>query len=80
MIPKPVLTSKGLCFALNARKISEIYKESKYINNFQTVFGNNDGNDIFYGNKKTIELEIDMQSKYLYDRSNQTGSFWSVYH
>ena len=77
MIPKPVLTTRGLCFSLNARSMTKIYKRNQHIDDFEGVFGNNAEDDILNGNQKIMDLSIDMHSKYLNDRtSNTAGRFW----
>ena len=75
--PKPVLTTRGLCFALNARSMTQIFKRNVHIGNFETVFGNSTEDDIWTGSQKIIDLNIDMQSQFLKDKTSDTaGSFW----
>ena len=75
--PKPVLTTRGLCFAMNAKSMTQIFKRNQHIRDFETVFGNNAEDYILNGNQKIIDLSIDMHSKYLNDRASITaGSFW----
>ena len=77
--PKPVLTTRGLCFALNARSMAEIFRRNAHIDDFETVFGNNTEADIWNGSQKIIDLSIDMQSQYLQDKTSDTArSFWYV--
>ena len=77
IIPKPVLTTKGLCFALNARSMTEIYKRTQHSDDFEAVFGNNAKDDILNGNYEIMDLSINIHSKYLNDTtSNTAGSFW----
>ena len=65
VIPKPVLTSRGFCFALNAKNMTNIFKSNKHIKNFHEVFGSNTAADILTGDHDIVELEIDLQSRYL---------------
>ena len=75
--PKPVLTTRGLCFAMNANSMTQIFKRNQHIDNFEGVFGNNAEDDILNGNQKIMDLSIDMHSKYLKDTtSNTAGRFW----
>lgn len=48
-----------------------------HIGNFETVFGNSTEDDIWTGSQKIIDLNIDMQSQFLKDKTSDTaGSFW----
>ena len=77
--PKPVLTTRGLCFALNARSMTKIFKRNTHIDDFEAVFGNNNEGDIWNGSQKIIDLSIDMQSQYLQDKTSDTArSFWYI--
>ena len=75
-MPKPVLTTKGLCFALNARNMTDVFKSNEYTKNFETAFGNDFGiDDKLTGRQYSIELNVDMQLQYLVDRKDLPGSF-----
>ena len=76
--PTPVITTRGLCFALNTRHMKEVYRSSEYVDNFENVFQNNISHNVLKGHHRTIELDIDMQSKYLKDRASMSGNFWYV--
>ena len=78
IIPKPVITTQGLCFALNARSMKDVFSNNNYIDKFESVFGENDKKDIMTGEQHLVELEMDMQSEYLTDQthSDQSRNIW----
>ena len=75
VFPKPVITTRGLCFAANAKDMNEVFAKSKYIDNFQEVFGTDEQIQLLNGHQ-SIRLEINMHSKYLTDRNETSGNFW----
>ena len=57
--------------------MTQIFKRNVHIGNFETVFGNSTEDDIWTGSQKIIDLNIDMQSQFLKDKTSDTaGSFW----
>ena len=71
----PVITSTGLCYALNAKQIDEVFEKSKYINEFKKVFEHEKNSDILNGHQ-TISFDINTQLSYLTDRRASSGRFW----
>ena len=76
IIPKPVITTQGLCFALNARSMNDVFSKNNYIDKFESVFGENDQMVIMTGEQHSVELEIDMQSEYLTDQTQVSRNIW----
>ena len=69
-----MITTRGLCFAMNARNMTSVFKENIYINNFDKVFGHN-APDVFLNPKddQEIKLDIDLNLQELTDRSGTSG-------
>ena len=76
MTPTPVITTRGLCFALKARNMKQVFSSSEYLDSFEHVFENNASDELINGHQHSIELDVDMQSKYLTDRASNPGNFW----
>ena len=76
MTPTPVITTRGLCFALNARHMKQVYMSSEYVDNFGTIFDDNVSDKLLKGSHRSIKLDLDMQSKYLWDKTSMSGNFW----
>ena len=72
IIPKPVITTQGLCFALNARSMKDVFSNNNYIDKFESVFGENDKKDIMTGEQHLV----DMQSEYLTDLTQVSRNIW----
>ena len=73
--PQPVITTRGLCFAANAKGMNEVFAKSNYIDNFQEVFGIEEQGQLLNGHQ-TITLQVNTRSKYLTDRNETSGNFW----
>ena len=76
IIPKPVITTQGLCFALNARSMKDVFSKNNYIDKFESVFGKNEKKDLMTGEQHLVELEMDMQSEYLTDLTQVSRNIW----
>ena len=71
----PVITSRGLCYAMNGKSLDEIFEKSQYISDFKNVFGDKENADLKNGHY-TMSFGVDVQLSYLTDRSATSGSFW----
>ena len=76
IIPKPVITTKGLCFAINSRSMKDVFNKNNYIDKFESVFGENAQQPILTGEQHLVQLEVDIQSKYLTHQTEVSGNFW----
>ena len=76
IIPKPVITTQGLCFAINARDMKDVFSKNIYIEKFESIFGGIAPENILNGRKQKVKLEVNMQSKYLDNRARESGNFW----
>ena len=56
--------------------MKDVFSKSKYIDKFESVFGGFAPEKILNGRKQKVELEVNMQSKYLDDRATESGNFW----
>ena len=75
--PKPVITIRGLCFAINAKGMKDVFKESQYTNNFKEEFVDNTGNDEKIKNGLIeSQITINLHLQYLTDRAGTTGTIW----
>ena len=75
LTPKPVITTRGFCFALNAREMKDVFKKSEFTDSFDSVFEHNK-EEILSGKEDFLELTIDMHSKYLTELETEKRSFW----
>ena len=76
LAPKPVITTRGFCFALNAQKMTDVFKRSDFTDSFEAVFDNNIKEEILNGGVDFIEMDIDMQSKYVAELETSERTFW----
>ena len=75
--PKPVITTRGLCFAINAKGMEDVFKESLYTNNFIEEFVDNTGHDEKIKNGLIeSQIKINLHLQYLTDRAVTTGTIW----
>ena len=75
--PKPVITTRGLCFAINAKGMEDVFKESQYTNNFKEEFVDNTGQDEKIKNGLIeSQIKINLHLQYLTDRAATTGTIW----
>ena len=72
---KPVVTTRGLCYAINAKNMNEVFAKSKYLENFEEAFGTSRQDHLLNGHQ-SIGIDIDMGTKYLTDRNGTSGFFW----
>ena len=56
--------------------MKDVFNKNNYIDKFQSVFGENAQNPILTGRQHLVKLEVDIQSKYLTDRTEVSGNFW----
>ena len=56
--------------------MKDVFNKNNYIDKFQSVFGENAQKPILTGGQHLVELEVDIQSKYLTDRTEVSGNFW----
>ena len=73
--PQPIITSRGLCFAFNARQMNEVFENSQYMDDFKEVFQDGKGKKLLDGQQK-VTFDIDTQLSYLTDRKATNGRFW----
>ena len=76
MEPKPVITTRGLCYAVNARNMTKVYSKSQYLDNFEEVFQPHDPTKNLLNGHQFLTMQLNMQSKYLTDTAGTTGHFW----
>jgi hypothetical protein len=74
-LPKPVITSRGFCYAINAKQMSDVFANNQYIETFQEVFGKESRIELSSGNDY-MQLKIDLNLSHLTDRSASKGSIW----
>ena len=56
--------------------MKDVFNKNNYIDKFESVFGERDQKPILTGEQGLVELEMDIQSKYLTDRTEVSGNFW----
>ena len=76
MKPQPVITTRGLCYAINSKQMSDVFiNNSKYIQDFGEVFETEATGQMLRGHQN-MDFNIDLQLSYLTDRMATSGSIW----
>ena len=74
--PQPVITTRGLCYAINSKQMSDVFiNNSKYLQDFREVFEKEDTGQMLKGHQN-MDFDIDLQLSYLTDRTATSGSIW----
>ena len=60
--------------------MKDVFTKNNYFDKFESVFGENAPKSILTGGQRLLELEMDIQSKYLSDQIQKkvSGNFWYV--
>ena len=56
--------------------MKDVFNKNNYIDKFESVFGENVEHPILNGEQHLVELEVDIQSKYLTHHKKVSGNFW----
>lgn len=76
LTPKPVITTRGICFALNTRKMEDVFEKSDFTDSFEAAFDDQSiKGEILSGRVDSIELDIDMHAKYLTELETTERNF-----
>lgn len=73
---QPVLTDRGVCYALNAPPLDQVMKPSPYLEIFNSIYPNNNHDEVF-GNLTTgykVRLILDSHQSTVFD--HEPGAFW----
>ena len=75
MKPTPVITTRGLCYAVNAKQITGVFDGSQYMDDFQKAFSIEDGEQLLSGHQ-SMSLNVDLPLSFLTDRTATSGTIW----
>ena len=73
----PTITNLGLCYAWNGKRLSEVYKGSKFIKTFENEFIKDEIKEpIKKASMRKFTIYLDKQESTFPDRIKSTKSFW----
>ena len=64
-----------MCYAVNAKQMSDVFDDSQYMEDFQKSFRNENEETLLSGHQ-TMQIDINLDLSYLTDRSATTGTVW----
>ena len=56
--------------------MKDVFTKTDFIDKFESVFGENAPKNILTGRQHSVELEMNIHSKYLLDQTRVSGNFW----
>ena len=64
-----------MCYAVNAKQMSDVFDDSQYMDDFQKSFRNENEETLLSGHQ-TMQIDINLDLSYLTDRTATTGTVW----